>query len=110
MDTLRSADYAARMTMLRFEPSGFETEVPTGKRFVDVTDEHPEADVPFSCRAASCGTCRVYVVEGADSLAPPDDDELDVLEIFGDDDGVRLCCQLVLKEPTERIVLRVCDD
>lgn len=98
------------MTLLRFEPSGFETDVPTGKRFVDVTDENPEADVPFSCRAASCGTCRVRVVEGAQALNAPDDDELDVLEIFGDDDGVRLCCQLVLEEPVERVVLRVCDD
>ncbi len=97
------------MTLLKFEPSGFETEIRTGTRLVDVTDEYPESDVPFSCRAASCGTCRVEVIEGASALIPPTDDELDVLEIFGDDDHVRLCCQLVLKDSTERVVLRVCD-
>ena len=96
-------------TRVRFEPSGFETEVDAPVVLIDVTDEHPKADVPYSCRSASCGTCRVEVIAGADALVPPDDDEQDVLEIFGDEGPVRLCCQLELAKDTEVLHLRVLD-
>jgi 2Fe-2S ferredoxin len=98
------------MVKLRFEPAGFETEGRPGERLVDVTDEHPQADVPYSCRSASCGTCRVEVLEGEDALAAPEDDELEVLHVFGDEPRVRLCCQLRIERAAEdgaRVVLRV---
>jgi hypothetical protein len=44
------------MSTVRFLPSGFETQVKVGTALVDTCDEHPEAEVPFSCRSASCGT------------------------------------------------------
>ncbi|MEM9194620.1 MAG: 2Fe-2S iron-sulfur cluster-binding protein, partial [Myxococcota bacterium] len=70
---------------------------------------HPEADVPYSCRSASCGTCRVRVVEGAEGLSAAEDDELDVLDIFGNEDAVRLCCQIKLERDVPRLVLEVVD-
>jgi len=98
------------MATIRFEPEGVEIEgVPAGKRLVDLTDEHPETAVPYSCRSASCGTCRIEVLEGGTALAPPDDEEQDVLELFGDGPGVRLCCQVSVSEETARVVLRVLD-
>ena len=99
------------MATVRFEPSGVEVPgVAPGTRLVDVTDEHPGAAVPYSCRSASCGTCRVEVLEGADALDEPELDELEVLEIFGDDpQRVRLCCQAKLARDTDRVVLRVCE-
>ncbi len=97
------------MTVVRFEPSGYETSVKSGTPLVDVTDEHPDADVPYSCRSASCGTCRVEVVSGVEGVAPPEEDELEVLEVFGNEKNVRLCCQLRLDHDVERLVLRVCD-
>lgn len=70
-----------------------EVEAPPGARLVDLCDEHA-APVPFSCRSASCGTCRIDVLEGAELLEPPRDEELDVLDIFGDDPSRRrLACQ-----------------
>jgi ferredoxin len=95
------------MGTVRFEPAGYEAEVHAGDRFVDITDEHPKADVPYSCRSASCGTCRVEVVEGLEAMADAEDDELEVLYQFGDEPRVRLCCQLKLERETERVVLRV---
>jgi 2Fe-2S ferredoxin len=98
------------MVKLRFEPAGFETEARPGERLIDVTDEHPQADVPYSCRSASCGTCRVEVLEGEEALVTPEDDELEVLHAFGDEPRVRLCCQLRLArsaESSSRVVLRV---
>ncbi len=95
------------MTRLRFEPSGKEIDVSKGARFIDITDAHPDAQVPYACRSASCGTCRVEVVEGLGAMAAADDDELEVLEAFGNEKDVRLCCQLRLAEDVERVVLRV---
>ena len=82
------------MANVRFLPSGFSSTVKVGTAMVDFCDEHPEAEVPFSCRSASCGTCRVRVKEGMQTLSKTQDDELDVLEVFGDGKDVRLCCQI----------------
>ena len=86
------------MAKVRFLPAGFEVEVAPGTALVDVCDDHPDTEVPFSCRSASCGTCRSRVLEGADALSKAEDDELDVLEVFGDGGNVRLLCQVVLEK------------
>lgn len=100
------------MIRLRFEPSGFEIDARPGEAIMDITDANPAADVPYSCRAATCGTCRVEVLEGGEALSTPDQYELEVLDIFGDTpDKVRLCCQAkVINAPTPQITLKVCDD
>lgn len=97
---------------VRFEPSGFEVDAKAGEAIMDITDANPAAEIPYSCRAAICGTCRVEVVEGGEALSVADEFELEVLEIFGDtSDKVRLCCQAKLVESTVgRVTLRVCED
>ena len=55
---------------------------PEGGSIQDMCDDHA-APVPFSCRSACCGTCRVEVLEGAENLDTPEDEELDVLDAFG---------------------------
>ena len=97
------------MCRVKFLPADLECEVPVPARIIDVTDDHPDTDVPYSCRAATCGTCRVRVEEGADALAPPGMEESEILHIFGNEPGVRLACQLEVVQPTERVVLRVVD-
>ena len=44
--------------------------VPEGGALVDTCDDN-NAPVPFSCKSASCGTCRIEILEGADELLPP---------------------------------------
>ena len=97
---------------LRFEPSGFEVDAQPGEAIMDITDASPAAEVPYSCRAATCGTCRVEVVEGGDALSEADEIELELLEMFGDTpDRVRLCCQArLVPGHAERVTLRVCDE
>jgi 2Fe-2S ferredoxin len=74
-----------------------EVDAPEGTRLVDVCDAH-DAPVPFSCRSASCGTCRIAVLEGADLLEPPEEDEADLLALMGDDPAAyRLACQARLR-------------
>ncbi len=102
------------MTLVVFESAEngvatVEVEAPAGTRLVDLCDER-NAPVPFSCRSASCGTCRIDVLEGADLLEPPRDEELDVLDIFGDDPARRrLCCQARIGAASGRIRVRPAD-
>ena len=79
-------------------PAGPGARVSGSGPLVDVCDE-ARAPVDFSCRAASCGTCRVEVLEGADLLLPPQPDELDVLGRLGPKAAAahRLACQAVVR-------------
>ncbi len=95
------------MPSIRFEPANVTLEVAVGQRLVDVSDQHPETEVPYSCRSASCGTCRVRVPVGLEAFAPPEDEELDVLDLFGDGPDTRLCCQLRVVAEVPRAVLCV---
>src|SRR5262245_14223188 len=98
------------MTRLRFDPSGFETRIERGTRVLDVTDEHPEADVAYSCRDASCGTCRVEVVQGAEAFASPEVHEASLLALQSAPSGVRLACQLRVAKDVPLVVLRKVED
>ena len=84
------------MATVRFEGlSGSlrNVELPHGGPVVDACDSS-QADVPFSCRSASCGTCRVVVLEGGGFLTEAEDDELQVLDAFGvTPKEQRLACQ-----------------
>ncbi len=96
------------MPRVVFERTRFEVNVPDGGRVVDLCDEHILAGVPFACRHANCGTCRVRVTEGAELCEPPGDDELDLLErVFHDGPDVRLACQLVVRPGDGVVRLRV---
>jgi ferredoxin len=67
------------------------------------------APIPFSCRSANCGTCRIHVLEGRELLLPADDEELDVLDAFGvGPPAQRLACQAKIRpDVTGAEVLRV---
>jgi ferredoxin len=87
-----------------------EADAPDGVRLVDLCDES-NAPVPFSCRSASCGTCRIAVLDGAELLDPPGDEELDILDIFGDEPGPRrLACQVRVRAGPGLVRVRAADD
>ncbi len=98
------------MPVVEFEAEDGQTTTvdrPDTLRIIDMCDDLG-APVPFSCRSASCGTCRIDVLEGAALLEPPRDDELDVLELFGDDPArTRLACQARVLAGAGRIRVRV---
>jgi 2Fe-2S ferredoxin len=98
------------MIHVHFEASSegpaVDTDAPPGTALVDLCDER-SAPVPFSCRSASCGTCRIDVLEGGSLLEPPRDEELDILDIFGDDPKKRrLACQARVGEGTGLVRVR----
>jgi 2Fe-2S ferredoxin len=85
--------------------------VPEGGALVDVCDDHT-APIPFSCKSASCGTCRIAILEGASELLPAADDELDVLDIFAAPSAHphRLACQAKMKPGLTTLRVRALED
>jgi 2Fe-2S ferredoxin len=69
---------------------------PEGGALVDICDES-YAPVPFSCRSASCATCHVRVIEGAHLLEPPEEVEVELLELIEATPDSRLACQTVVR-------------
>lgn len=82
------------MSVIRLRLADSSWELGPGDRLIDLADDQAEFGVPFSCRSANCGTCRVAIVRGAEVFEPATDDERETLEAFGDGPEVRLCCQL----------------
>jgi ferredoxin len=80
-------------------------DVPEGGPLVDVCDEYL-APVPFSCRSATCATCQIEILEGADLLEPPGPEEAELLEVVGGPEGSRLACQAQIKPGSGTIRLR----
>jgi ferredoxin len=83
-------------------------EASEGGPLVDLCDAH-YAPIPFSCRSATCGTCHVIVVEGAEHFEPPNDEEAELLRILRGPDESRLACQAVLKSGPGVVRLRSVD-
>lgn len=82
------------MARVIFDDVGVTLEAPEGARLMDLADEHPATAIPFSCRFANCGTCRVEVSEGLELCEAPTEREHRVAGIFNDPASVRLACQL----------------
>jgi ferredoxin len=76
-----------------------------GVRLLDVCDD-AHAPVRFSCRSARCGTCRVEVLVGRALLAPPAQDEEELLELLAAPRTQRLACQAVVRASEGLIRLR----
>jgi ferredoxin len=84
--------------------------VESGSAVIDACDLHA-APIPFCCRSAACGTCRVDVLEGSEHLLPPAQDELELLYAFDADPArTRLACQLRLQPGSARVRLRALQD
>ncbi|MCJ7543894.1 MAG: 2Fe-2S iron-sulfur cluster-binding protein [Phycisphaerae bacterium] len=92
---------------MTFQPAGVTVEVdpalfPYGKHgqpgsVLDIALAHG-VEVEHACGGVGvCGTCHVLVTNSADSLSPPTDDELDVIDaIPAHTLHSRLACQAVV--------------
>jgi 2Fe-2S ferredoxin len=79
---------------------------PNGGALADLCDDHG-APIPFSCRSASCATCHIEVIEGADALLPPEQEELDVLDaVCSAPPRFRLACCAKMKPGQGRVIVR----
>jgi ferredoxin len=68
-----------------------------------------EYDILATCGGmALCATCMVQVLNGAEQLPSPQDQELDMLDTMpSSDDKSRLSCQLKVNEDLEGCVFKI---
>jgi 2Fe-2S ferredoxin len=79
---------------------------PNGGSMADLCDDSA-APIPFSCRSASCATCHIEVLEGAEALLPPEPEELDVLDaVSSKPPRFRLACCAKVRAGAGRIIVR----
>jgi ferredoxin len=101
------------MPTIQFEANFFgdetEADAPLGGALVDLCDA-VEAPVPFSCRSATCGTCRIEVISGLELFAAPGPDETALLAALGDGPTIRLACQAELRSGPGVVRLRIADE
>jgi ferredoxin len=86
-----------------------QAEAPNGGRLVDLCDQ-VQAPVPFSCRAATCATCLIEILQGAELLEPPSSSEAELLHLLDYPPQMRLACQAGLSRAKGLIRLRIVDD
>ena len=84
-------------------------DAPDGGSLVDICDES-SAPVPFSCRSATCGTCRIEILRGGDLLEPREEAEAELHDILGDPENVRLACQAKLRNGPGLVRIRIADE
>ncbi len=84
------------MAKLTFLPTSKTYEVAPGTSYLDFCQKHTEVPQDFGCTVGSCGTCRLVVEKGAESLNPITSEESETLEMCTDVPGARLGCQLIL--------------
>ena len=59
------------MHRVTFQQDGMTYDAEEGQWLYDV-NEAAGASVPFACKAGACGTCATQVVQGEESLGPPE--------------------------------------
>ena len=103
-------DHVAKLIAESSTGRTVEIDAASGAALVDLCDAH-NAPIPFNCRVASCGTCRIHVLEGAEQLLPPAEDELDLLDVFNAaPPRIRLACQARLGPGAVRIHVKAVQD
>ncbi|TAK30710.1 MAG: (2Fe-2S)-binding protein [Myxococcaceae bacterium] len=95
------------MPRLVFERTGFVVDYPDGVSVAEACDRDIRAGVPFSCRHANCGICRLEVTEGMDLCEPRTEWEDELLTYLKERPSVRLGCQLRIAAGAGVVRLRV---
>jgi ferredoxin len=85
---------------IQFASETYETvSVPEGQTLSEELTVQ-NSPVLFGCRTGICGTCVVVVLDGQDELAPPDEEEKEILELYLEDtQHARLACQINVRGP-----------
>ncbi len=86
------------MPKVRFLPMDVEVDVPTGTAVLDAALDN-NINIDHNCGGnCACSTCHVVIEKGFETINPPSEDELDMLdEAEGLTDTSRLACQCQIK-------------
>jgi ferredoxin len=91
---------------VRFEPMGIEASITNEASVLELGLNHG-VEIANSCGGSgSCGTCRVFIKEGANLLAPRSDVEQAMADARNFLSDERLSCQI---EPADGLIIEVPD-
>ena len=82
--------------LVHFILEDIDVEVPINSSFQDIV-EASGADVTFGCRNGTCGTCRIKIEEGIESISKPNREEQDFLTSIEAEKNERLGCQISIQ-------------
>lgn len=83
------------MATVEIKNEGKTVEIPDGASLVELEGK---CGILFACKAGTCGSCKVKVLEGMENLEPANETEKMGLETFGSDPSERLLCQCTIKK------------
>lgn len=83
------------MAEVEIKNDGKKVVVPDGSLLAELDGK---SSVLFACKAGSCGSCKVKVLEGMENLEPPDEIEQAGLATFGTGENERLLCMCRIKK------------
>lgn len=83
------------MAKVHVKNDGQTVEVPDGAQLECLDGK---SSVLFACKSATCGSCMVKVLEGAENLEQPNEVEESGLQAFSSDSKQRLMCQCKIKK------------
>jgi ferredoxin len=83
------------MPKITFLKTGETFEVPAGTSFLEFCQDQG-APHDFGCTVGSCGTCVLFLEEGADHVNPKTVEEQDTVDMVTKNKAGRLGCQLTV--------------
>ncbi len=92
-------DPSARFKLMNEEEIASAAAKDQSKNWIEIDPRRPEGPIPVECRSASCGTCWVGVIGGAEKLSDVSEREKKQLRVFGYSSAedakplIRLACQ-----------------
>jgi ferredoxin len=92
-------DSSARFKLMNDEEIASAAAKDHSKNWLEIDPRRPEGPIPVECRSASCGTCWVGVLGGAEKLSDVKERERKQLKVFGyssveeNKPLIRLACQ-----------------
>lgn len=99
-----------KVTFITFDGVEKPVEAPVGENVMRAALENSIQEIKADCGGTlTCATCHVHVApEWRDRVGPPSGDEIEMLELAVDPaEDSRLCCQIVLSEELDGLVLRL---
>lgn len=90
---------SARFKLMNDEEIATAAQKDQSKNWIELDPRCPEGPIPVECRSASCGTCWVGVIAGAEKLSDVSPRERKQLKVFGFSSSeeakplIRLACQ-----------------
>jgi 2Fe-2S ferredoxin len=98
-----------KMTFVERNGTRREVDAPLGLSVLEVAHKHG-VDLEGACEGSlACSTCHVVIdPEWFEKLAPPTEDEEDMLDLaFGLEETSRLGCQIVIDKDLDGLVVRL---